>query len=162
MTRCWVTDASPLIFLAKLNRLELLKKSAAEVLVPPAALVEVLVRPDAASLQVGDASESWLRTRSPTHLEDVERLKVEIGPGESEAIVLACEVRADRIVLDDLEARRVARRLGLKPVGTLGLLLAARLRGELSSVTAEIQELRRHGFRASDSLVEAIQREAGE
>jgi hypothetical protein len=32
----WVTDSSPLIFLAKLNRLDLLRQEAQEVLVPPA------------------------------------------------------------------------------------------------------------------------------
>ncbi len=161
MTR-WVTNASPLIFLAKLDRLELLQTAASEVLVPPAVLEEVLARPDEASDQVRNASRSWLRRKAPGKPEEVELLKIEIGPGEAQAITLAREVRADRIVLDDLDARRKARILGLKPVGTLGLLLAARLRGELPSVKTEIEKLLRFGFRVSDSLVEAILKEAGE
>lgn len=148
----WVTNASPL----------LLRTAASEVLVPPAVLKEVLAQPDEASEQIRSASRTWLRSQIPGRSEEVELLEIEIGPGEAEAITLAREVRADRIVLDDLDARRKARLLGLKPVGTLGLLLAARLRGELPSMKAEIEKLLQFGFRVSDSLVEAILKEAGE
>jgi len=89
-------------------------------------------------------------------------LKRELGDGEAEAITLALETHAARIVLDDLDARRLADRLGLKLVGTLGLLLASKLRGEIPSLRAEIDRLRNEGFRASPALVEAILRSAGE
>jgi len=58
--------------------------------------------------------------------------------------------------------RRLADRLGLRLVGTLGLLLAAKLRGEIPSLRAEIDRLRSGGFRASPALVEEILRPAGE
>jgi predicted nucleic acid-binding protein len=77
-------------------------------------------------------------------------------------IALAHESSAERIVMDDLDGRRFARRLGLEPVGTLGLLLAARLRGELGSLREEIERLEREGFRASPSLVAAVLLAVGE
>jgi predicted nucleic acid-binding protein len=89
-------------------------------------------------------------------------LKRELGDGESEVIALALETDAARIVLDDLDARRLADRLGLKLIGTLGILLAAKLRGEIPSLRAEIDRLRRGGFRAGAALVEEILRSAGE
>jgi hypothetical protein len=58
--------------------------------------------------------------------------------------------------------RRFADRLGLRSVGTLGLLLAARLRGEIPFLRDEIARLRHGGFRAAPALVAAILREAGE
>lgn len=64
--------------------------------------------------------------------------------------------------MDDLDGRRFARRLGVIAVGTLGLLLAARLRGDLPSLRAEIERLRAGGFRVSSALVEAVLRTAGE
>ena len=80
----------------------------------------------------------------------------------SPLIFLAKSLRAERVLLDDLDARRFARRIGLKPVGTLGLLLAARLRGEIPSVRAEIDHLRALGFRAAPKLIKAILQEAKE
>jgi len=158
----WVTNASPLIFLAKLERLDLLKASADEVLVPPAVLDEIMALDDKAAESVRQASEDWLRQQAPTNRSEVELLRIEIGDGESEAIALAREVGAARVVLDDLDARRKARLLGLTPVGTIGLLLAARLRGDLPSLKAEIDRLLQFGFRVSDALVTRVLQEADE
>ncbi|HEX6902010.1 MAG TPA: DUF3368 domain-containing protein [Thermoanaerobaculia bacterium] len=158
----WVTDSSPLIFLAKLNRLDLLRKQAEEILAPPAVLGEIAGQDDEAAFRVEEARRMWLQVRPVKDLRLPALLKRELGDGEAEAIVLALENKAARIVLDDLDARRLADRLGLKVVGTLGLLLAAKLRGEILSLRAEIDRLRRGGFRAAPALIEEILRSAGE
>jgi predicted nucleic acid-binding protein len=158
----WVADSSPLIFLAKLSRLDLLRKEAEGVLVPPAVLREIAGQDDEAAFRVEEARRTWLQVRPLKDLRLSALLKRELGDGEAEAIALALENDAARIVLDDLDARRLADRLGLKVVGTLGLLLAAKLRGEIPSLRAEIDRLRRGGFRAGSALVEEILRSAGE
>ncbi len=158
----WVTDTSPLIFLAKLDRLDLLRKEAEEVLAPSAVLQEIAKQDDEATVRIEDARRMWLQVRPLKDLRLSTVLKRELGDGEAEAISLALETAAARIVLDDLDARRLADRLGLKPVGTLGLLLAAKLRGEIPSLRAEIHRLRHGGFRAAPALVEEILRSAGE
>jgi predicted nucleic acid-binding protein len=86
----------------------------------------------------------------------VQFLQADLDQGEAEVIALAKEVHTDRIVMDDLDARRLARRVGFELVGTLGLLLAAHLRGEIPSVREEIERLVDFGFRAASSLVEAV------
>lgn len=158
----WVVDTSPLIFLAKLDRLDLLRRSADEVLVPAAVIEEVRAYPDEASRKIEDALGSWLREERVEGRQVVDVLLADLDFGEAEVIALAHETFAERIVMDDLDGRRFARRLKLEPIGTLGLLLAARLRGELSSLREEIERLERQGFRASPSLVEAILRASGE
>jgi predicted nucleic acid-binding protein len=158
----WVVDTSPLIFLAKLNRLDLLRRSADELLVPTAVIEEVRASPDDASRKIEDALASWLREEKVKGRQVVDVLLADLDFGEAEVIALAHETSAERIVMDDLDGRRFARRLKLEPIGTLGLLLAARLRGELSSLREEIERLERQGFRASPSLVAAVLREAGE
>lgn len=158
----WVTDSSPLIFLAKLNRLDLLRQEAEEVLAPPAVFMEIAGQDDEAAFRIEEARRTWLQVRPVKDLRLSAVLKRELGDGEAEAISLALENDAARIVLDDLDARRLADRLGLKVVGTLGLLLAAKLRGEILSLRAEIDRLRREGFRAGPALVEEILRVAGE
>jgi predicted nucleic acid-binding protein len=158
----WIADTSPLIFLAKLDRLDLLRKSADEILVPAAVIQEVRAYPDAASRKIEEALGSWLREETVGERRVVDILLADLDFGEAEVIALASERAVERIVMDDLDGRRLARRLGLEPIGTLGLLLAARLRGELSSLREEIERLEREGFRASPSLVEAVLKAAGE
>lgn len=158
----WVTNTSPLIFLAKLDRLELLLQAADEIFVPSAVIDEIRQYSDEANKKIEEALGTWLRVERVGDRQIVAVLLADLDKGEAEAIALARELEADRLVMDDLDARRVARRLGLDTVGTLGLLLAARLRGELASLKQEIDRLHREGFRVSSALVEAVLREAGE
>lgn len=66
------------------------------------------------------------------------------------------------MVIDDLDARRFARRVDLGVIGTMGLLLAARLRGEIPSLREDIEQLQALGFHVAPSLTDVLLREAGE
>jgi len=158
----WVVDASPLIFLAKLDRLDFLKRSADQVVAPSAVLREISEQRDKASMKINEAQRSWLGVREVEDRRLVDVLMADLDAGESEALALAIESGAERVVLDDLDARRLADRLGLARIGTLGLLLAAKLRGELPSLRAEIDRLQKEGFRVSPALAQALLREAAE
>jgi predicted nucleic acid-binding protein len=160
--RLWVVDTSPLIFLAKLDRLDLLQRGADQIVAPPAVFREIEEHPDSASEKIEDVKTSWLSSREVEDRRLVEVLMADLDTGESEVIALALESKAERVVLDDLDARRLAQRLGVAPVGTLGLLLAAKMRGEIPSLRAEIDRLRQAGFRVSPALSQAVLREAGE
>ena len=65
-------------------------------------------------------------------------MQAALHKGEAEAIVLAAELHAERLVLDDQDARRFADRCGLKVIGTLGILLAAKQRGVITQISPEI------------------------
>lgn len=158
----WVVDTSPLLFLAKLERLDLLQQGADSVYIPQAVWEEVCAKPDTAYIQIERAISVWLKVATVANTEAVELLLADLDWGEAEAIVLAKTLKAEYVLLDDLDARRFARRAGLKPVGTLGVLLAARLRGEIPSIRLEIDRLQALGFRASTELIKAVLQEAGE
>ncbi|HEX7183193.1 MAG TPA: DUF3368 domain-containing protein, partial [Thermoanaerobaculia bacterium] len=128
--RLWVVDTSPLIFLAKLDRLDLLRKSADRIVAPEAVFREAQERGDEASAMIEAIQASWLEVRAVSDGQVLEVLAADLDAGEAEAVALALELKAERLVMDDLDARRFARRVGLSLVGTLGLLLAVRLRGE--------------------------------
>jgi predicted nucleic acid-binding protein len=155
-------DTSPLIFLAKLGHLDLLRQGADTVCTPQAVLNEVRARPDEATQAIEHAALSWLSVRQITNRDAVDIVRADLDLGEAEVIALAIEIAADQVVMDDLDARRFARRVGLDLIGTVGLLLAARLRGEIPSVREEIDRLLALGFRVAPALVEAVLREAGE
>jgi predicted nucleic acid-binding protein len=158
----WVVDTSPLIFLSKLGRLDLLQGQARTICAPQAVLDEIGAKTDEAAQAIEQASRSWLSVRQVGNRQAVEILLADLGPGEAEAIVLAKEVSADKVVMDDLDARRFARRVGLDLIGTMGLLLAARLRGDIPSLREEIAHLQGLGFHIAAPLAEALLREAGE
>jgi uncharacterized protein len=158
----WVADTSPLIFLAKLNRLDLLREGAEEILVPQAVVEEVQQYQDEARQKIEDALDLWLKVTPVRDRRVAEVLLAHVDRGEAETIALALEVRAERVIMDDLDGRRLSRRVGLTAVGTLGLLLAARLRGDLSSLRAEIERLEKGGFRVGELLRKAVLEAAGE
>jgi len=158
----WVVNTSPLIFLAKLGHLDLLRGSADTVCVPQAVMDEIYAKPDEATQAIEQASRKWLSVRRVDSRNVVEMLLADLDLGEAEVIALAKEVDADRVVMDDLDARRFARRVGLDLIGTVGLLLAARFRGEISSVREQIEQLRALGFRVAPHLVEAALKEVDE
>ena len=158
----WVVDTGPLIFLAKLGRLGLLHREDIKVYIPQAVLDEVRGKVDQATREIEKACGSWLSVQKVGDQRTVEILLAALDVGEAQVIVLAKELDADRIVIDDLDARRFARRAGFKIVGTLGLLLAARLRGDIPSLRAEIEQLELLGFRVAPLLVQAVLSEAGE
>jgi len=86
----------------------------------------------------------------------------ELDLGEAAVIQLALERPGATVVLDDLKARRVARRSGIPLTGSLGVLLHAKRMGRLDSVGDAVGCIRRHGAWLSDAVVERAMRLAGE
>ena len=133
-----------------------------EIYVPQAVLGEIRAQPDVAWAVIEKSTGVWLEVQVVDNRQAVTSLLNSLDLGESEVITLAQNLNADRVVLDDLDARRFARRMSLPVVGTLGILLAAKLRGEIPAIRPEIALLQTFGFRVAPALVEAILKEAGE
>jgi len=89
-------------------------------------------------------------------------LRLGLGPGESEAITLASELSAARLILDDKKARRIAQQLGLPVTGTLAVLLRAKQQGFIPNVRDVLDDLAVAEFRVSDALIQDTLRQAGE
>ncbi|NUQ86607.1 MAG: DUF3368 domain-containing protein [Anaerolineales bacterium] len=155
-----MADAGPLIFLAKLERLDLLTRE--DVRVPAAVMAEISAKADEACKRVEQAANAWLKVQEVGNRETVQLLLADLDLGEAEVIALAKEINANYVLLDDLDARRFARRVGLSIIGTVGILLAACLQGKIPSVREEIDRLQTHGFRISKSLAEEVLKAAGE
>ena len=157
-----VSNSSPLIHLAKIEKLNLLESFFSEVLVPDAIYRECVVegreRDDAAKI----AKANWIRVRKIKDVNLKRALMMELDEGEAEAIVLALEESADLILLDDYEARRVARSFGLKVSGTIGILIKAKREGKIKSLKDEIEGLMKTGFWISRELFERIFKESDE
>lgn len=157
-----VVDAGPLIALALLDKLDLLRVLHGDVTVPAAVFAEVTgageERPGAREV----AAASFLRR---VHLDQPPDplLLLQLGRGEAEVIALAHRQGAALVLLDDLRARRVAAHAyGLQVRGTAGLLVAARRAGAVEAVRPLLEQIRADGYRLSDALVDRACREVGE
>ena len=145
-----VSDASPLIALEQIGRLDLLPALFSAVVIPSAVADEAFG---------GAAVPSWLRVVSPAaRIAGGARL----GSGEQQAIALERELSAAWIVLDDLAARRLAAREGLRVIGTVGLLLAGKRRELIDAVRPFLDALDAQGFRLSSAVRTAALQAAGE
>lgn len=105
---------------------------------------------------------SWIVERSLTKPPAPSVARAGLGAGESEVLGLALELGADRVIIDELAGRRVAQRLGVPLIGTLGVLLAAKRRNLIPAIREPIDTLRRAGFRVADTLYEDLLSKAGE
>jgi predicted nucleic acid-binding protein len=157
-----VSNAGPLITLAKIQRSQLLKGLFGQIVIPRAVFDEVVLRGAGEPGAEETRNARWIEISLAVDVLSVSLLRESLGAGESEAIVLAQELGADLLLLDDALARRKAERLGLKAIGTLGVLLLAKEAGLLDAVKPVLIELQRTDFRASLRVYEEVLARAGE
>jgi predicted nucleic acid-binding protein len=157
-----VSDTSPIRALAHLNRVDLLATLFDQVLVPPA--VDVELRSPPSDLPFVDVRQfAFVLIQAPSDLKKVGEFKRVLDPGESEALALALEVGVSTVLIDEAAGRSMAKRLGLSPIGVLGLLLRAKQRGLVALVEPLLDQLENDlGFFISGSLRAEVLRLAGE
>lgn len=132
-----VSDTSPLSYLDQVGHLTLLQSLYDDIIVPPAVLDELR----AASALHATFDWSFVRVVMPQSILRVEALLAELDRGESEAIVVALEIGADLLLIDEKTGRDVAKRMGIRRTGLVGVLLEAKGRGLIVSVAAELNRL---------------------
>ncbi len=150
-----VTNASPLIFLAKVELLPMLRSCFLQVLAPPAVVAETrLDLPDFIERpNLSEIGHAFVRGAVGT-----------LHRGEVEAMVLAREQGIDLVAIDDKAARNRASQLGLRPIGTLGLIALAVRLGHLdaSTATSKLDELvDTHGLYLSPQIRRQIRNRLG-
>ena len=154
-----VCNSSPLIHLAKIKMLEMLKNFFGEILIPEAVYRECVreggEREDAKEIE----NAGWVRVMKIKDKELKKALNVALDEGESESIVLALEQSADLILLDDYEAREFARTYGLSITGTVGILMKAKKEGKITSLKEGLEKLRESGFWLSNKLYTKVLQE---
>lgn len=150
-----VSDTSAITSLLQIGRVDLLARIYQEVFIPDAVQRELRMT----HLQL----PGFIQCRSITDQAYWRRLAAELDDGEAEAIVLAKELKADDLLMDETQGRRVATREGLHVIGLLGVLLEAKGRRLIASIREPIADLEvKAHFHLSEELKRIILREAGE
>jgi predicted nucleic acid-binding protein len=160
-----VSDTSPISNLAIIGRLSLLQKQFQEIWIPIAVEFELSKLPYPKALaSVGQVlREGWIKRRT-VHTESMQRvLQFGLGPGEAEAIALALELPADLVLLDERDGRAAATRAGLRVTGVLGVLLRAKMQGDIPMLKPELEALRKKArFFIAEKQEQEVLRSAGE
>lgn len=155
-----IADTTPIITLMKLNRFDLLEKLFDTVIVPNAVYEELVSNSNYLTEAQMVVECPFLKRREVSDRQSIKILREVVGldAGESEAIVLAEEKQADLLIIDERKGRRVAKQMGLKITGTIGILLHAFDYKILSSeeILSCTESLRNSRIRISDSLFELI------
>lgn len=156
-----ICDTSPLQYLHQLGRLDIIPALAGDVFVPPS-VVEELAAGRASGLNIPDPEAlGWVTIRR-AEAGLALPLVTDLGPGETEVLMLGLELPEAVVVLDDGLARRMAGILRLHLTGTLGLLLDAKRAGLVPAVRPLIDQLDQLRFRLAPQTRTIILRMADE
>jgi predicted nucleic acid-binding protein len=146
-----VTDTSCFILLQKINAIHLLHDLFATIVTTPEIAKEY-----------GNPLPVWVIIQAVSNPTIQEKFNQYVDPGEASAIALALEIKSDYVILDDLEARKFAEKIGLSVKGTMGLLLSSKQKGLIPLVSPYIHLIQQTNFRISQFLINQIMKDAGE
>ncbi len=156
-----ICNTSPLQYLHQIGQLSIIPNLVGSVIVPPAVLAEL----DAGTAKGLDLPQprslKWVRVQAPISAKAAS-LITDLGPGESQVLMLALEMPGSIALLDDALARRLAISNGIPVKGTLGLLLDAKRSGHLATVRPSLDRLQELGFRLAQQTRDAVLKLAGE
>lgn len=153
-----VSNTGPLIALAAIGQFDLLRNLFGRIFIPPAVRAEILDEVSVAAL----TAANWIVVQPVQDFLAVQLLREGLDAGESEAIVLARELNAGLVLIDERAATRKARGIGLRTMGALGTLLLAKDKGWVTALKPLLDDLRHTGFRMSDELYRQVLDSAGE
>ncbi len=157
-----VSNTGPLIALATIDRLDILKNIFDKIVVPEAVHSELL---EGGSFQAGINSyrqATWIEVLPLSTPLDPLLDKV-LDTGEASVIQLARECQIERVLIDERKGRKIARDIyRLRVVGTARILVEAKRFKLLDNVQEVIGQMRNNGYRIHDTIVAYILKEAGE
>ena len=158
-----ISNTTPLIGLASIGKFNLLRKLFGVTYIPKAVYDEAVTvgrEEGGAKREVSEAN--WIKIVEVKDRLAVNVLLDELDLGEAEVIVLARELDANWVLMDEKKGRRKLTYLKLQKIGTLGILLKAKEMGFIQTIRKDLEELRKSGFSISQPVIDAVLEEAKE
>ena len=149
-----VSDTSPISNLLQIGDLDLLRLLFQEIVIPNDVFLEICEIEKQAEIL---AAQDWIKPATIKDSTLKNELLKELDKGEAEAIVLAIELKADYLLMDENKGRAIAESYNLKVIGILGVLLQAKQKGLISEVKTHLQKLvDEAGFWLSPNIIEKV------
>jgi predicted nucleic acid-binding protein len=149
-----VADTSPINYLLLIKEIDILPKMYGKVVIPRAVHEELLrpVAPEIVRAWIAKAPP-WLEIRAPVNPPDSSLAKLD--PGERDAIMLATELHADQLIVDDREGRKYAEERRIPVIGTLGVLKEAATLG-LLDLRVAVERLQLTSFYVAPEVLRSL------
>lgn len=155
-----VSNTTPIISLLKLSRLDILKELYSEISIPVAVFQEIEAGKNKEYYQ--DLSKTnWINIHE---IQDKQALKyfIDLDAGEAESIILATEIGADLVIIDEKLGRFHAKHAELRMTGTIGILIKAKNQGIISDLKPLLYKLTEKDVWISEKLIRDILKQVKE
>ena len=149
--RIIISDTSSLIALTNIGELEILK----------GVYEEVVITPEIAE-EYGLETPDWIRIEQVNDKQKFKLLNLELDEGESSGIALALENESSLLVIDEKKGRGIAKKLGIRITGILGVMIRAKETGVVEKIKPLVDKLEKVDFRMSARLKSQILERVGE
>ena len=155
-----VSDTSPITNLIQIKQLDLLRKLFGQIVIPEKVFEELSDYERQTDVIKGS---EWILVKTVSSQKAVKELSGHLDLGEAEAIVLAKELKANLLIIDERRGRNEAEKQGLEIIGLLGILVRGKQKGHLQKLQPILDQLIEEvGFRVSKKLYEFILNSVGE
>jgi len=151
-----IVNSTPLIILSKIGELEILKNLYDEIIIPRAVFEEVTIKSDVIK------NLSWIKILEVQDKSNRKIYQAKLHDGEVEVMMLAKEILADLLIIDDNAAKKFAKFLGFTVTGTLGILLKAKSEKIIPEVRPILEKMLAEKFYISDKIFNLVLKTAGE
>jgi predicted nucleic acid-binding protein len=157
-----ISNATPLIAFARIQRLELLHQVMGTLVIPEEVANEIRGYQGGHYATIDLTHEAWIAVQAVQSAAQVQLLLPTLDRGEAEVIALALEQHAQLVLLDELTGRKVAESLQLPVVGSVGILIRAKQMQLIPAVRPLLEQMIQRGVRYSQRFVTSILRQIGE
>ena len=124
----------------------MLKKLYGEIIIPEAVYKELSAKAESACKRMVDMSLDWIRVEKIQNQMAKSMYKTQLHEGEVEVMILSIEIGADVVIIDDANAKKHAKYLGLPVAGTLGILIKAKQEGHIETLRPILEQMIEHGI----------------
>lgn len=157
-----VVNTTPLITLSHVGQLDILKELYGEIIIPEAVYKELSVKEESICKKAVDRSVDWIRVENVKNQMAKTMYKTQLHDGEVEVMILSKEIAADIVIIDDANAKKHAKYLGLPVTGTLGVLIKAKQEGYVNELRPILSQMVEEGIYISQSLIDMCLKQVGE
>ncbi len=158
-----VSNTSPLNNLAAIDQLDLLRELYSTIMIPEGVYQELMAVETPIHVSTQIQTTQWIKVEKVASLTQIALLQQQLDRGEAEAIALAIQLKADLLLIDEKQGRRVANNLNITLTGILGILITAKQKGLIKDVKPLLEKLKNQaGFWIKPNLYQNILQRVGE
>jgi predicted nucleic acid-binding protein len=151
-----VSNTTPIISLYKIEQLNLLRCLFGQITIPKAVYNEIAVLGEGKSGYDAVDTSTFIAIKDIQNTLAADLLRPQLDYGETEAIILAIELEADVLILDEKKARRIAQANDIPVIGTIGVLQAANDKGLIPDIKTQLDRLIANGVWIDNTLYHSI------